>query len=208
MSALRQSHRGGNPVAQRERATATRSTIEAVARELFAEVGYHATGTNEIATQAKLTRGALYHHFTDKDDLFAAVFRQVAQELDERSKSAVAALSGDLWTQITQAFRHYLSLVAESAEYRRILLIDGPAVLGWSRWRDLQSEFVGQGTASALQMAMDRGLVAPQPAMALAYMIQAALHDAALTIANTAHPSKAAEDAIAAFLFLLDSIRR
>jgi AcrR family transcriptional regulator len=207
MSAVRQSHRGGNPEAQRERAIITRSAIVTVARKLFAEAGYHATGTSEIAARAKLTRGALYHHFADKDDLFAAVFRQVAQELDERSKSAVAALSGDLWPQVTQAFRHYLALVAENAEYRRIMLIDGPAVLGWARWRDLQTEFVGQGTANALQMLIDKGLVAPQPTMALAYMIQAALHDAALTIANTTHPSEAAEEAVAAFFFLLDGIR-
>jgi AcrR family transcriptional regulator len=207
MSELRQSSRGGNPQAQRERALGTRMTIVSVARGLFADAGYHFTGTNEIAACAKLTRGALYHHFTDKDDLFAAVFRQVAIELDERAKSAVASLSGDLWPQVTQAFRHYLALVTASAEYRRILLIDGPAVLGWARWRDMQSEFVGQGTANALQMLMDQGLVAPRPTMALASLIQAALHDAALTIAHAAQPSKAAEEATDAFFFLLDGIR-
>ncbi len=208
MSEVRRSGRGGNPRAQRERAFSTRVAIVSTARALFADAGYYCTGTNEIAARAKLTRGALYHHFTDKGELFAAVFRQVTQELDERSKSAVASLSGDLWPQVTQAFRHYLALVTESAEYRRILLIDGPAVLGWSRWRDMQSEFVGQGTATALGMLMDKGLVARQPALPLAHMIQAALHDAALTIANASRPSKAAEEAIDAFFFLLDGIQR
>jgi len=207
MSKVRQTNRGGNPDAQRERAIATRLAIVTVARELFAEAGYHATGTNEIAAQAKLTRGALYHHFADKDDLFAAVFRVVSAELNARSRSAVAPLSGDLWPQVTQAFRNYLALVAQSAEYRRILLIDGPAVLTWSHWRDLQTEFVGQGTATALQMAMNKGLVPRQPALPLAYMIQAALNDAALTIAHAPPPSKLAEDAIAAFFFLLKGIR-
>jgi AcrR family transcriptional regulator len=208
MGEVARSSRGGNPEAQRERAIATRSAIVSIARGLFAETGYHATGTNEIAARVKLTRGALYHHFANKDDLFAAVFRMVAAELNERSKAAVAALSGDLWPQVTQAFRQYLALVADNAEYRRILLIDGPAVLGWARWRELHSEYVAKRTANALQMLMDEGLVAPQPTMALAYMIQAALHDAALTIANAPPQSKSAEEAIAAFFFILHSIRR
>ncbi len=208
MGAPRKSGRGGNIEAQRERAIATRAAILDVARRLFADVGFHAAGTVEIAARAQLTRGALYHHFADKKDLFAAVFRIVAEELNARSRSAVAELAGDLWPQVTEAFRHYLMLVAENAEYRRILLIDGPAVLGWARWRDLHSEFVAQGTADALHMLMDQGTVERQPVAALAGMIQAALHDAALTIANAPQPVAAAAEAMAAFSFIMRGMRR
>ncbi|MDT0509927.1 helix-turn-helix domain-containing protein [Novosphingobium sp. MMS21-SN21R] len=208
MDAVQKSGRGGNLEAQRERAIATRATIVAVARALFAEVGFHAAGTIEIAAQAQVTRGALYHHFADKEDLFAAVFRLVVAELNERSRSAVASLSGDLWSQVTEAFQQYLMLVAESDEYRRILLIDGPAVLGWVRWRELQSAFVAQGTADALQMLMDQGLVERQPITPLAGMIQAALHDAALSIANAAQPVTAAEQAMCAFSFMMRGMRQ
>jgi AcrR family transcriptional regulator len=208
MIEVRRSSRGGNAEAQRERAIATRLSIVTVARALFAVTGYYATGTYEIAARAKLTRGALYHHFADKDELFAAVFRLVAEELVARSNSAAIALSGELWQKVKRGFRQYLGLVAENAEYRRILLIDGPSVLGWARWRDLQSEIVAQGTADALQLLMDQGLVTPQPTMALAGMIQAALHDAALTIANASQPYDGAEEVMAAFFFLLDGIRR
>ncbi len=202
------SRRGGDPETQRERALATRSDILATARKLFGEAGYHTTGTTEIVTLSGMTRGALYHHFAGKEDLFEAVFRQVAGELVNRSNTAVARLSGELWPQVQEAFRQYLLLIAATKEYRRILLIDGPAVLGWVRWRELQSEFVAQGIAEALQLLMDGGLVQRQPTMALACMIQATLQDAALTIANAPAGSNVADEAMAAFLFILNGIKK
>lgn len=205
---MNRSRRGGDAASQHARAIVTRAEILAVARRLFGDAGYHATGTTEIVAQAQLTRGALYHHFSGKDDLFEAVFRQVAGELVERSNSSVAGLSGELWFQVQQAFRQYLLLIATTNEYRRILLIDGPAVLGWARWRGLQSQFVAKGTADALQLLMDAGMVEIQPAMPLACMIQAALQDAALTIANASPAIGEADEVMAAFLFLLQGIRR
>ena len=202
------SNRGGNLAVLRKRAVATRACLLAAARELFTETGYHATGTTEIVTRAAVTRGALYHHFADKEELFQEVFRTIDAELVNRSNSAAAALSGDTWSKIVAAFSQYLQLVASNVEYQRILLIDGPAVLGWARWRELQSEFVAKGTAEALQLLMDQGLVARQPAEPLAYLIQAALNDAAMTIAHSQNPAQASEDAMAAFLFLLQGIRQ
>ena len=200
------SNRGGTLAAQKERAVETRAHLLATARGLFAGAGYNATGTTEIVARAAMTRGALYHHFAGKEELFAEVFREVAQELIERSNSSVAPMAGDLWAKVSAAFRHYLQLVAANAEYQRILLIDGPAVLGWTRWRALQSEFVAKGTTEALQLLMDRGMVERQPAEPLAYLIQAALNDSALTIAHAPNPTQASEEAMAAFDFLLHGI--
>lgn len=202
------SNRGGNLDALRERAVATRACLLAAARELFTEAGYHATGTTEIVARAALTRGALYHHFAGKEGLFEEVFRMSIAELVSRSNSAAVALSGDTWTKVAAAFSQYLGLVAANEEYQRILLIDGPAVLGWARWRELQSEFVARGTADALQMLMDQGLVTRQPAEPLAYLIQAALNDAAMSIAHAPDPAQASKEALAAFLFLLRGIRQ
>ncbi|WP_162527272.1 TetR/AcrR family transcriptional regulator [Sphingomonas solaris] len=202
------SSRGGSPQSQRARATETRDAILSVARRMFTEAGYHAAGTTEIAARAQLTRGALYHHFADKEALFLAVFRLLAEELAERSRTAVAGLSGDLWTQVVQAFRHYLLLIAAHPDYRRVLLIDGPAVLGWTRWRDLQSDHVASRTADALRLLMEAGLVDRQPEMPLASLIQAALHDAALTMANAPHAPEAREAVMQAFLFVFEGIRR
>ncbi len=201
------SNRGGSLEALRERAVATRASLLIAARELFADAGYHATGTTEIVSRAAVTRGALYHHFADKEDLFEAVFRTIVAELVSRSNSAAAG-SGDTWSKIVAAFSQYLELVASNEEYQRILLVDGPAVLGWGRWRDLQSEFVAKGTTEALQLLMDQGLVAHQPAEPLAYLIQAALNDAAMSIAHAQNSKQASKEAMTAFLFLLQGIRR
>ena len=141
---------------------------------MFAESGYHATATTEIVTRAAMTRGALYHHFAGKEDLFAEVFRTVAQELVERSNSSVAPMAGDLWAKVSAAFRQYLHLVATHEEYQRILLIDGPAVLGWTRWRELQSEFVASGATAALELLMDRSLLARQQSVPAKMVLRAA----------------------------------
>lgn len=199
----RPANRGGAPEAQRKRAAATRAALVAVARSLFGEAGYHATGTNEIVARSTLTRGALYHHFADKEDLFAEVFRDVVAELVAKTNASVAGLSGDLWPQVCEAFRQYLNLIASEAEYQRILLIDGPVVLGWLRWRSFMSEFVAQGTTDALGMLMDAGMVAPQPPMPLAHLLQAALNDAALDIANSPSPDEARKAVSEAFQSLL-----
>ena len=199
--------RGGAPAEQRERALTTRATLVATARSLFTEAGYHATGTNEIVAQAEVTRGALYHHFAGKEDLFAEVFRIVAAELVAKSNASVEGLSGELWQQVSAAFRQYLRLVASEPEYQRILLIDGPVVLGWTRWRDLQAEFVAQGAADALRMLMEQGLVAPQPTEPLANLLQAALNDAALAIANSDRPNETSRQVTDAFLSLLYGLR-
>jgi len=200
-------NRGGTPEAQRQRAIATRAALVGAARTLFAEFGYHSTGTTELVARAEVTRGALYHHFSDKRDLFAEVFRTVAAELVGQSNSAVAPLSGDLWPQVTGAFRHYLHLVATNEEYQRILLIDGPTVLGWTDWRALQSEFLASGMQEALRMLMDQGLVATQPTEALANMLQAALNDAALAMANTDLTAESSQVISEAFLNLLTGLR-
>ncbi len=201
------SKRGGNPEAVRERAIATRACLLEAARGLFAKDGYHATGTTDIVAKAGVTRGALYHHFADKEDLFEDVFRTVAAELVSASNSAAGVLEADTWTKIVAAFRQYLQLVAANSDYQRILLIDGPAVLGWQQWRVLQSEVVAKGTADALRMLMDQGIVKRQPTKPLASLIQAALNDAAMAIAHSHEPKQASEEALNAFLFLLGGLR-
>lgn len=207
MTEQAKSNRGGTLKAQRDRAVATRAAIVQAARTLFAEAGYHATGTTDIVARADMTRGALYHHFADKEDLFAEVFRTVAEELVNQANASVATLSGNLQAQISAAFTQYLRLVAENEEYQRILLIDGPSVLGWARWRHLQSEFIASGTADALEMLMNSGHVARQPTAPLANLLQAALNDAALTIANSDNPAQASEEVGKAFLALLGGLQ-
>lgn len=205
MDAVR-SVRGGSRESQRKRAVETRAALVAAARAVFADEGFHAARAIDIVKSASLTRGALYHHFADKEALFEEVFRAVASELNGRTAHAVVPLRGDLWAQVREAFRTYLELVASTGEFQRVLLIDGPAVLGWQRWREIQSDYVARGTADALTKLMDQGIVARRPAQPLANLIQAALNDVALSVAHPA-PGDDARALLDAFFFFLERIR-
>jgi AcrR family transcriptional regulator len=199
--------RGGSIAAQRMRAEETRERLIGTARVLFIERGYHDTSTNDVVTRAAVTRGALYHHFTGKADLFDAVFRQVLGEVNDSAQIAAKRLAGNIWDQIVGAFSVYLRLIASSADFQRIVLIDGPVVLGWERWRTLQSERVAFDIAQTLRILMANGTIAKTPAEPLAFLMQAALNDAALSIAHVADPEAAITPAGEAFTFLLKSLR-
>jgi AcrR family transcriptional regulator len=135
-----------------DRSAATRGRLVAVARSLFAADGYAATGTEAILDGAGVKRGALYHHFRDKADLFEAVCRQLAEE-------AAAAISAAASREATA----YGALVAGSLAWfdamlrpdiRRILVIEAPGVLGWERWNALDAQhgfgLLRHGVAAAL----------------------------------------------------------
>jgi AcrR family transcriptional regulator len=175
----------------------------AVARRRFAEAGYHAAGTPELVRLAGVTRGALYHHFRDKQQLFEAVFRQVADELSGAAGAAVAPLVDDPWRQLLEGLRAYLRLVAASREAQRILLLDGPAVFGWARWREIQSDYTFGQLVRTLQRLVDRGLIAARPPAPLAHLMLAALNDAAMSIAHAGDAQAAlieAGDALSALV--------
>jgi len=128
-------------------AEATRSALIATARRLFVEKGYFDTGTEEIVTASGVgTRGALYHHFGDKRALFEAVFEHVEEDL-------LAAASGhdapqDSLGRLRYGLLRFLD-ASLTPEVQRILLIDGPAVLGWQKWRQLEGRY-GVGKIYAL----------------------------------------------------------
>jgi AcrR family transcriptional regulator len=175
------------------RAAATRASLLAIARERFADAGYHATSTTDLVALASLTRGALYHHFADKEALFEAVLRDVADDVNRRAQATVAGLSGDTWRQLVQSLEAYLRLVAADPGVQRILLIDGPAVLGWERWRDVQAELILADVVTTLVMLMDEGVVERRPPEPLAHLVLALLNEAALVIAHGTEPQVAGD---------------
>lgn len=121
-----------------EQADRTRANLMQVARTLFAERGYAGTATEEIVQQAGVTRGALYHHFRDKRDLFEAVFIEVQQEMRERIGAASRSAAGGPWDSFRAGFDVYLDHSMDPT-VRRILLLDAPSVLGWERWREIDA---------------------------------------------------------------------
>ena len=117
------------------RSEATRRRLVTAARTLFGARGYADVGTEEIVRAAGVTRGALYHQFRDKADLFAAVAEEVEAEIAERIAGA-AGVEADPVGALRAGARLFLDACAEP-EVERIILLDAPAVLGWEAWRDL-----------------------------------------------------------------------
>ena len=171
-----------------EQAQATRERLIAAARRMFAQTGYHATGTPELVAAASVTRGALYHHFRDKEHLFEAVFLETAQELFDAASAEVGPLSGDRWRQLQQGLQTYLRLIAQSREIQRILLVDGPSVLGWPKWRELQSAFSLGSLIESVGYLIEGNVIRPLSPLAGAHLILAALNEAALMISHSETP--------------------
>jgi AcrR family transcriptional regulator len=179
---------------QAERSTATRGALVAAARRLFAERGYAAVGTPEVAAAAGVTRGALYHQFSDKADLFLAVYEQVEQEVTERiGELVVAAGARDPLEALTAGAEAFLEACAEP-DINRIALLDAPAVLGWEQWRAVGLKYGLGLTEAILRAAMDAGRIAEQPLRPLAHVLLGALDEAALYVARAEDPVTAREE--------------
>src|SRR5213078_2745554 len=128
------------------RSEATRAQLIDVATRLFAERGYASVGTQEIVRRAGVTRGALYHHFTDKRDLFLAVFERLDGELVTGIAARVGGVT-DPWEAMLAGMRAFLDACADPTVIR-ISLVDAPAVLGWREWRDISASH-GLGLVAA-----------------------------------------------------------
>jgi AcrR family transcriptional regulator len=183
------------------RSEATRRRLVTAARTLFGARGYADVGTEEIVRAAGVTRGALYHQFRDKADLFAAVAEEVEAEIAERIASGAGGFAADPLGALRSGARLFLDACAEP-EVERIILLDAPAVLGWEAWRDLAGRY-GLGLVQlALQAAIDAGAIVPQPAVPLAHVLIGALNECALYVARAEDPTAAREQCTA----ILDQI--
>ncbi len=175
---------------QAERSESTRGALIGAARTLFAERGYAEVGTEEIVRAAGVTRGALYHHFDGKRDLFEAVYERVEAELAERI--ATGALSADAHSPL-EAMRAGSEMFLQACtepEAQRIVLLDGPSVLGWDRWREIAAEH-GLGLIErTLQAAIDAGAIPAQPVRPLAHVLMGALDEAAMLVARAEDPAR------------------
>jgi len=174
-----------------ERSEATRAALIAAARPLFAARGFTGVGTEEIVRAAGVTRGALYHQFRDKQDLFAAVFEQLELEIAQRTGMAAAAAgTDDALVELRVGAEAWLDACTEP-EVQRIVLLDGPAVLGWERWREIGMRYSLGLMEGVLQLAVDGGQIAPQPVRALAYVLLGAVDEAAMYVATAEDPKAA-----------------
>jgi len=170
---------------QAERSLLTRTALLRTARELFAERGYAAVGTEEIVRETGVTRGALYHHFDGKLELFAAVYEQVEEMLMARIMEAVAEQASDPLDALRAGALAFLEASENDAAVRQIALVDAPSVLGWERWREIGMRYALGLVQATIEEAIAAGLLAPQPAAPLAHLLLGAIDEGALVIARS-----------------------
>jgi AcrR family transcriptional regulator len=186
-------------------ARATRDALIEAALELFTERGYAEVGTEEIVARAKVTRGALYHHFEDKRDLFRAVFERVEGDLMQRIGAKMGSADNP-WDLMITGMRSFLDACEEPA-VKQISLTDAPAVLGWKEWREIDNRHGLGLTRAALEGAVTAGVLRPIAVEPMAHLLVAALSEAAFVIAHAKHPRKARAEVEEALLQLVEGLR-
>ncbi len=193
------------PRRKAEQSEATRAALVAAARELFAERGYGAVGTEEIVRAAGVTRGALYHHFGGKEDLFLAVYEEVEGELVERIATEAMTATDPL--EALAAGADAVLLACEDPAVQRIALMDAPSVLGWEAWREIGMRY-GLGLVEAtLQAGIDAGVLAPQPVRPLAHLLLGAIDEGAMLVARADDIASARAEVGASIAGLLEALR-
>ncbi len=190
-----------------EQSEATRAALLKAARELFTERGYSGTSTEEVVRRARVTRGALYHHFRDKSDLFAAVFEDLSREVLAKIKKG-ADEGGPIgtWEHLVDGCLAWLDACLDPA-VTRIVFLDAPSALGWERWRELDGKYGGEIIWMALEVAMDAGLIERQPLRPLVHMVAGALNEAAMGMIRSDDPQAARVETGAAVVRLLEGLR-
>jgi len=187
---------------QEERSEATRGKLLAVARKLFRIRGYARTFIEDIAARAGVTKGAFYHHFPDKKAIFLAVCHETEQALMEAS--AAGARGPDAWSQFRAGCRAFLE-ASMDAGVQRIILRDGPVVLGWEAWREIDARYSLGLIEGALRQAMAEGRVSGslEP---LAHLLFGALCEGAMMVSRAAKPRAALAEVMGQVDVLLAAI--
>ncbi len=179
---------------QAERTATTRATLLHAARKLFADKGFSGVSTQAIVEAAGVTRGALYHQFADKTDLFAALYEQVEKELaaDVVGRMVTEESSGPVQAMRVGA-RLFLDRCA-APDIAQIVLIDAPSVLGWERWREVGLKYGLGIIETMLAQAVADGAMTPLPLRPTAHVLLSALDEAALYVSRAVDPERAREE--------------
>jgi AcrR family transcriptional regulator len=189
------------PTRRDEHVADTRQALVDAARALFTEQGFAATGTEEIVAAARVTRGALYYHFHDKADLFRAVMEQIAREVAEHlidaelsrppapgpgpgSGPGPGPSPAGAWDEVRDGLRAFLDLCVVTDDFQRIVLVEGPAVLGHEAWDELVARHGSNLLAQWLSRAVEQGRIAPLPIQPLTRLLIAMISESSLYIAR------------------------
>ena len=189
---------------RRARGEATRERLLATARTLFGERGYEATSIEAVLETSGVARGALYHHFQSKAELFDAVAEEVFVAIAE--ETAAAARGGaDTLERLRAGSQAWLGMALDPA-IQHIALLDPLTVLGWARWRELDEQYTLGGLRASFRRLAGEGRIPDGQVEMLTYMLLAALNEAALFIACSADQQAALDAGRAAVDTLLDRL--
>ena len=187
-----------------EQSDATRRALIDAARELFAEHGFAETGTEAVVQAAGVTRGALYHHFKDKTALFQAVYEDLEEQLVARVVEAVAGIT-DPFKELRRGADAFLDVCLDPV-VSRIVLLEGPAVLGWECWREIDQKY-GLGLVQyTLESAMKAGAIRKAPLEALSHVLLGGLVEGSMLIANAEDPVKTRAEVGKSIAVLIDGL--
>ena len=176
---------------KRAQGDATRLALVTAGRELFGERGYAATSIDEVASRSGVTKGAFYHHFAGKADLFQEVYEQVKREVSDQVVSVF--LEPDHWKALIGGCQLMIDAQLDPA-VRRIALHDARSVLGWDVVRQIESRYGAVGIRGALRKAMHGGVIEQQPLRPLALLLAGALSEACFYVADADDPAAAREE--------------
>lgn len=187
-----------------ERTERSREALTAAAARLFAQQGFAATGTEQVLADAGLTRGALYHHFKDKRDLFDAV----CQRLHAETAAAILAAAEAQADPVDGLIAGSLAFIDHTArpEALRILLIEAPSVLGWPRWNEIDRAHGFGLLVEGARAAVEAGALSGDPEV-LAHLLNGALNQAVVWAAQSGDPA-AMPRVKTGFVQLMESLRR
>ncbi len=187
-----------------EYSDATRHALLESAAELFGEAGYAGTSIDDIAGAARLTKGALYHHFKGKPELFEAVYERSCEALMDRVTEAVRSAE-EPWDRALRGLSTYLSACAEPRT-QRIVLQDAPAVFGWTCWREKKDSH-GEILTQVLGALMAEGEIDRLPSTTLSGVLLAAIGEGAMLIAQADDQGRARAEVEEVLLRLLEGLR-
>lgn len=190
---------------QEQRRETTRRAILAAAQAHFGSLGYGRVTMDQIAAEAKVAKGAIYHHFPTKAGLFEAVLQDVATQI-LREMRATLIQQSDILAAMFAGNRAFFTSCS-NPEFAQIFLRDGPAVLGWHRWREIDANHFGGMVRDGLFAAMEVGVIVKRPIDPLVRLILGAVTEAAIDCANSEDFTQAAESYLEGLEAILNGLR-
>ncbi len=184
----------------------TRKALVDSAVELFTRNGYAATSLDAIARRARVTKGALYHHFSGKQALFEAAFDVVETAAVERLAEVVGG-DGNAWDRAIQGIEIYVKSCLDPS-YQRIVIHEGPVVMGWERWRETEENFSFGLVKTTIEALIESGEIVDVPIDVTARILFGALSAGATMIAGAEDPKKAGAEVSQTIVTVLEGMRK